>query len=134
MITNDNGDKILKALLSENGIFYSARPVKKRIKAYPSSTGLTCEVGDIHGAVSLALALNRHKGSILSSSLLKLRSCYMCIKLKTKDIYKVLPDICEHSNRVFIGKDYLYVIKEHGKTLIPSNAAEIINSSLCRDG
>lgn len=121
----NNADKFIELLL-DSDFFKKQAAHKKKINAYPYGIFVTCETIDIYGAFTLAKALKRHQKSILSSSLFKLKTHYMCLKLRTKDLEKVLPDICEHSNRVFIGSDYLGIIREHGETLIQSKAAEAL--------
>lgn len=97
---------------------------KKRITAYPKATNLVCVTKSEKDAAVLGFALKRHRSSIISSSLYTSGDYFLCLRLLTKDALKILPDICEHSERVYIGYDYPSIIKEHTKAVIPFSAVE----------
>lgn len=102
---------------------YVAMP--KRIKAYPKSISAAFKVTGKKDAKNLCLSLRKSVGA--KSSLIFADGYYICTTLPTKDAFKLLPTICEHSERVYIGLDYTSLIQEHGLTLIESKAIEVLS-------
>lgn len=49
---------------------------------------------------------------------------YLCTSIPTRAVPPLLPLICEHSERVFIGKDYKRLFCEHGEIMYSSSIHE----------
>ena len=48
---------------------------------------------------------------------------YLCFEAEARKLESQLGDICEHSERVFIGRYYYSIIREHYIPIIQNNAA-----------
>lgn len=98
------------------------------IRVYPARLSLVCSQSRLCDLEHLAAALEkRHKESILSSRLIQNRKYYLSLLIKTATAPRMLCDICENSERVYVGYDYDAVFSEHGKVIIPRDAV----SALC---
>ena len=102
---------------------YVATP--KLIKAYPKNISATFKIIGTKEAKNLCKTLS--KSSTAKSSLIFADGYYICTVLPTKDVLRLLPTICEHSERVYIGLDYASLIKEHGFVLIETKAIETLS-------
>ncbi len=92
----------------------------KKLKAHPKYIGAVFKLKSIKNAKNLCNALNILNTA--ESSLIFANGYYLCTKIETKNALKLLPAVCEHSERVFLGYDYVSIVKEHGFALIEQNA------------
>ena len=102
----------------------SCEKLKKAvIRVYPARLPLVCSQSRLSDLKHLANSLNRqHKDSIISSRLIENRRYYLSLLIKTAEAPRMLCDICENSDRVYIGYDYDAVFSEHGRVVIPCDA------------
>lgn len=94
------------------------------VRSYPKYTCAISETFKISDAEKLSEHLARRRCDPIASSLYCSGSYYLCLTLKTTEVLKILPAICEHSERVFLGRSYETFIKEHSYPLIRENALE----------
>ena len=62
------------------------------------------------------------------SSLIYTGSLCLGFKIKTRELGRLLPRICEHSDCVCIGNSYREIFSEHGKVIIKNGALKILSS------
>ncbi|MBQ8623003.1 MAG: adaptor protein MecA [Oscillospiraceae bacterium] len=99
----------------------------KVIRVYPARVSLVCAQSRLSDSKRLACALARsHKENILSSKLIENKKFYLSLLVKTTSAQRMLCDICENSDRVYIGYDYDAVFSEHGKVIIAQNAIDAL--------
>lgn len=99
----------------------------KVIRVYPARVSLVCAQSRLTDSKRLACALIRsHKEDILSSRLIENKKFYLSLRIKTSSAQRMLCDICENSEQVYIGYDYDAVFSEHGRVIIAQNALEAL--------
>lgn len=97
--------------------------MKLYIRAYPKFTKVV-SVGSLSDIKALSRRL-ADKESVTSSSLYSCRDedkYYLCFDADVKRIESQLGAICEHSERVFIGRYYYSVIREHCNQVLRDGA------------
>lgn len=100
---------------------------KRVIKAYPAKVTLMCAQSRIADSKRLAASLLKHHSEgIISSRLIEHKRYYLSLLVKTSLAPNMLPDICENSEKVFIGNDYEAIFSEHGRVIIPCSAIEAL--------
>lgn len=101
---------------------------KRVIRVYPARVTLMCAQSRIADSKRLAASLLRHhREGIISSKLIENRKYYLSLLVKTSLAQYMLPDICENSDKVYIGNDYDAVFSEHGRVMIPASALEVLS-------
>lgn len=121
-------DSVKKAGFNAFSLFKDSRQnlngakIAITIRSYPKYTCAVAQTARLCDAGRLSQYLKNSRCHPLSSSLYGLGNYYLCLTLKTTDALKLLPAICEHSERVFLGKSYEAEIKEHACPLINENA------------
>ena len=119
-------------VLLENawGLFMEKALRGKVIKVYPARIYLVCAQLRMTDVKRLACSLLRcHKGDVVSSKLIEDKKYYLSLRVRTSSAQRMLCDICENSERVYIGYDYDAVFSEHGRIIIAQNAIE----TLCQE-
>lgn len=103
---------------------------RRRLIAFPREMSLVCLAGDENTVINLAESLERaiDKNSAEKSSLILAGGFCLGLKLKTREIPRLLPRICEHSEAVCIGREYPELFSEHGHVLIERNALKVLSS------
>ncbi len=106
----------------------SCEKLKKAvIRVYPARLPLVCSQSRLCDLKHLASALeSQHKENIISSRLIENRKYYLSLLVKTSGAPRMLCDICENSERVYIGYDYDAVFSEHGRVVIPYEAISVL--------
>lgn len=102
----------------------------RRLRAFPRETPLVCLTNNENTVINLAASLERalDKRSAEKSSLIFADGLCLGLTVRTREIPKLLPKICEHSEAVCIGKSYPELFSEHGHVLIERNALKILSS------
>lgn len=98
--------------------------MKLFIKAYPKYTYIVSCSSGLSDVKNLSRALLRRQAAIESSLCLSDSGYYLCAKVEVDRIPSQIGDICEHSDRVFIGKDYYLAVREHMTQVIKASAVE----------
>ena len=103
--------------------------MKLYIRAYPKFTKVVSAYGSLSDIKALSRKLT-DKERLSSSSLYSRKSedgganeYYLCFEAEARKLESQLGDICEHSERVFIGRYYYSIIREHYIPIIQNNAA-----------
>jgi hypothetical protein len=97
--------------------------MKLYIRAYPKFTKVV-SVGSLSDIKALSRRL-AGKESITSSSLYSCQDderYYLCFNADVKRLESQLGAICEHSERVFIGRYYYSIIREHYNQVLRDGA------------
>ncbi len=107
--------------------------MKLYIRAYPKFTRVISASGSLSDIKALSRKL-AGKAELSSSSLYSRKSgnegaseYYLCFEAEVGRLESQLGDICEHSERVFIGRYYYSIIREHYIPLIKSGAARTLS-------
>ncbi len=102
----------------------------KTIRVYPARVYMVCAQSGMADVKRLACTLLRcHKSGVISSKLIESKKFYLSLRVKTTSAQRMLCDVCENSERVYIGYDYDAVFSEHGRIVIAQNALE----ALCQE-
>lgn len=101
--------------------------MKLYIRAYPKFIKVVSASGSLSDIKALSRKLT-DKERLSSSSLYSRKSgdvseYYLCFEAEARRLESQLGAICEHSERVFIGRYYYSIIREHYIPLIKSGAA-----------
>lgn len=88
---------------------------KKRLKVRPKLISVVCVAHEVQAVRHLADSLKCR--GIEPKSLVLADGLCLGITLETKSLPKLLPQICEHSDTVCIGRFYPELFSEHGTTL-----------------
>lgn len=103
--------------------------MKLYIRAYPKFTKVVSASGSLSDIKALSRKLT-DKERLSSSSLYSRKSedgganeYYLCFEAEARKLESQLGAICEHSERVFIGRYYYSIIREHYIPIIQNNAA-----------
>ncbi len=97
--------------------------MKLYIRAYPKFTRVISASGSLSDIKALSQRL-AGKAGISSCSLYSRKDeYYLCFKAEAGRLKSQLAAICEHSDRVFIGRYYYSIIREHYSPIIQENAA-----------
>lgn len=99
---------------------------RRRLHAYPAEMSVVCLAREENSLRCLAAGLQ--KFNIKKSSLIYAGGLCLGINVRTRDISKLLPRICEHSDSVCIGRSYPELFAEHGKVIIKDNALSKLTS------
>lgn len=98
---------------------------KRRLRAYPAETQVVCRVNEAGGLFPLSSRLC--KRGVKTASLI-LADCYcLSFTVKTSELSRLLPDICEHCDSVCLGRSYREIFGEHGCTLMKNDALSILS-------
>ena len=88
---------------------------KKRLKARPKLISVVCVTQEVQAVRCLAKSLKSR--GVEPESLVLADGLCLGITLETKNLPKLLPHICEHSDTVCIGRFYPELFSEHGMTI-----------------
>lgn len=98
---------------------------KLRIHAYPAQVNIVAKTKNLANATNIAKALDKNFGGhIKSSRLFFSQGVCLSVKVKTFTLPQMLGQICEHSDAVFIGKNYDSILCEYGSVIYENNAIE----------
>lgn len=101
-------------------------PHRRIIRAYPKYTWVVLRQNDIKNSEDISKCLASSKAGVISSDLSLSGGYCLSMRLRTHEAIALLPFFCEHSEGIFIGKDYHRLICEHGRMIIPQNAVEVL--------
>lgn len=96
--------------------------MKLYIRAYPRFTKIV-SVGGLSDVKALSRRLADDESAASSSLYSGGNEYYLCFEAEIKRLEPQLSAICEHSERVFIGRYYYSIIREHYRPIIESGAA-----------
>ncbi len=101
--------------------------MKYIIKSYPKYTYIVSCSPEFADVKNLSRALAGQKEAMTSSLYLCGSGYCLCQWVPIGCIMRRLPGICEHSERVFIGRDYYSIVREHCTPLIGAKAIQILS-------
>lgn len=120
----DEATRAIISVLKERGKILSGADCHVFIRSYPKYTCAVLESSQIMDAKRFSLHLAGRRYSPVASALYHCGSYYLCMTMKTRDALRMLPAICEYSERVYLGRSYEAFIREHSRPLIEENAVE----------
>lgn len=101
---------------------------RRRLGAYPRETGVVCVAGREKSLFELCKALGKRLPPETESCLIYSGGYCLSLRIGTRVLREVLPELCEHSDAVCIGKGYPELFCEHGSVIIRGNALSELRS------
>lgn len=98
------------------------------IRSYPKYTCAAAKSKRLDDIIALSHRLCKSGEALPISSLYHLDGYYLCLKVRTAKVLRLLPTLCEHSQKVYLGKSYAEAVREHAKVIIEKSAIEILSS------
>lgn len=103
---------------------------KVRIHAYPAQINIVAKTKSMASATNIARALEKNFGVFIKSSRLYFsQGVCLSVKVKTFTLPQMLGQICEHSDAVYIGKNYDSILCEYGSVIYENNAIERLSTN-----
>ncbi len=98
--------------------------MKLIIKAYPKFINIVSHLPKSADVKSLSRALVGNRSVAGSSLYISGNGYYLCVLAGTRQAAALIGNICEHSERVFIGKEYYIAVREHMTPVIDAYAVQ----------